>query len=438
MNKNRIFEKVFSLCFVFLFAFSVNIVSAETLARQTVTNLDDQVNTNEKNDNGKIESLIDAEALDSVYRFSEHKNPYLPFVRFCNDRIVVDSDVSRSGILFSQRSIDVQNKMQKAQILFASESVRINENMDYAIIFAGTNTIIDSVINGDVLVFSGDTITISETGKVNGDIIVFAPTVDIKGSVQGSVIGAADTIKVSGTVQTDLRIETINATLGDNSIFGNVYISTSNKYLNLGESYSNATIKIIEDKENVEFNLKEILLTGIVSSIIFTIIFFVINKCSKGKVYELTLNKIKSNSMFMIVFGCFFVILLPLVITLLFILSVLGAYAITVPIMIAVLAYSLIFGLLSTFVVGSVMAHYMSEKYYKDQNDYIKAFAAFIMFFVLYILARLPKVGGYISIILVILSYGIVATILFAKKMKKEEIAEEVTEKVSKNGDNQD
>lgn len=438
MNKNKIFEKIFSLCFVFLFAFSVNTIFAETAAEPTITNLDEQINTNDESNNDKIETLIDTEALNSVYRFSDHKSPYLPFVRFCSDRIVVDSDVSKSGILFSQRSIDIQNKMQKVQILFASESVRINENMDYALIFAGTNTIIDSTINGDVLVFSGDTITISETGKVNGDIIVFAPAVDIKGSVQGSVIGSANTVKVSGTIQNDLRMETINVTLGDTSVFGNVYISTNNKDLNLGESYSNATIKIIENSENVKFDLKNVLLTGVVSSIIFAIMFFAINRRSKGKLYELTLNKIKENSMFMVVFGCFFVILLPLVITLLFLLSVLGAYAITVPIMILVLAYALIFGLLSTFVVGSVMAHYMSERYYKEQNSYIKVFAAFIMFFVLHILARLPKVGGYISIILVILSYGIVATIIFTKKNKKEEIIEETLEKVSKDGKNQD
>lgn len=428
--------KIITFALMFIFAFSVSMVFAEVMPEARVTSLDDQINENEINVSNK-DSIIDTDAITGVYRFSEHKSPYLPFVRFCSDRIVVDSDVSKSGILFSQRSINVENKMEKAQVFFAAEAIRINENIDYALMFSGTNTIIDSVVNGDILVFAGDTFTISETGKVNGDVIVFASNIDIKGSVQGSVVGVADKVKVTGTVQTDLRIdEASSVELGETSIFGNVYISTTNPNMDLGTNYSDATIKVIKNEIKSSFDIIEVLKTGVISSLIFAIIYFILNKASKGKLYDMTLNKIKNNSMFVVVFGCFFVILLPITITLLFILSIIGAYAISVPIMIAVIAYVLICGLLSTFVVGSTMSHYMSEKYYKEQNEYIKAFASFIIFFVLHILARLPKVGGYITIILVILSLGIVASLIFTKKIKKEVIEEKNKDKNFKDEEN--
>lgn len=424
MRKNY-FNKIMLGIFAIIISFSLSSVMADEISNDAVvTSLDDEINAIDLDTTAQVSDesdLIDSQAQDGVYKFSEHKLPYLPFVRFCNNKIIVDSDINNSGVCFSQRSIEIENKMSKAQVLFAGDTVRINEQMEFALIFAGSNTIIDSTINGDALIFAQDTVTITKNARINGDIIIYATNIVVEGDITGSVIGVCNEANVSGKVENDLRLETQKVTLSDDSIQGNVYISTTNQDLKLSDSYADATIKYVKNEVKETFNLKNILLSGIITSLVFAILYIVISKTTKDNLYENTMNKLKNNYSFAVMFGCLFIILVPIAITFLILLSILGLYCIAIPVMIVLFAYLLVVGLLSTFIVGSTMAYYMSEKYFKDQGTFLKALATFIIYLVLYILARLPKIGGYITIILVIVALGIVATMLFKKVIKNEE-----------------
>lgn len=424
MRKNY-FNKIMLGIFAIIISFSLSSVMADEISNDAVvTSLDDEINAIDLDTTTQVSDepdLIDSQAQDGVYKFSEHKLPYLPFVRFCNNKIIVDSDINNSGVCFSQRSIEIENKMSKAQVLFAGDTVRINEQMEFALIFAGSNTIIDSTINGDALIFAQDTVTITKNARINGDIIIYATNIVVEGDITGSVIGVCNEANVSGKVENDLRLETQKVTLSDDSIQGNVYISTTNQDLKLSDNYADATIKYVKNEVKETFNLKNILLSGIITSLVFAILYIVISKATKDNLYENTMNKLKNNYSFAVMFGCLFIILVPIAITFLILLSILGLYCIAIPVMILLFAYLLVVGLLSTFIVGSTMAYYMSEKYFKDQGTFLKALATFIIYLVLYIFARLPKIGGYITIILVIVALGIVATMLFKKVIKNEE-----------------
>lgn len=424
MKKNY-FNKIMLGIFAIIISFSLSSVMADEISNDAVvTSLDDEINAIDLDTTAQVSDepdLIDSQAQDGVYKFSEHKLPYLPFVRFCNNKIIVDSDINNSGVCFSQRSIEIENKMSKAQVLFAGDTVRINEQMEFALIFAGSNTIIDSTINGDALIFAQDTVTITKNARINGDIIIYATNIVVEGDITGSVIGVCNEANVSGKVENDLRLETQKVTLSDDSIQGNVYISTTNQDLKLSDNYADATIKYVKNEVKETFNLKNILLSGIITSLVFAILYIVISKATKDNLYENTMNKLKNNYSFAVMFGCLFIILVPIAITFLILLSILGLYCIAIPVMILLFAYLLVVGLLSTFIVGSTMAYYMSEKYFKDQGTFLKALATFIIYLVLYIFARLPKIGGYITIILVIVALGIVATMLFKKVIKNEE-----------------
>ena len=74
--------------------------------------------------------------------------------------------------------------------------------------------------------------------------------------------------------------------------------------------------------------------------------------------------------------------------------------------------------LLSTFVIAIILNKYINTKYLKKYNNtnYSEVVSLFFIFVSLYILARLPVVGVYITMLLIILSVGTISTYLLKKE----------------------
>ena len=127
-------------------------------------------------------------------------------------------------------------------------------------------------------------------------------------------------------------------------------------------------------------------------------------------------NKVKENSTFVILSGAILILASIPVVCILLMLSITSLYVVAIPLLLVYVVFLIVIGILNIFVVGSIMYSYIKEKYLKTSGIGTDILGVFCSFLVLSVLAILPVVGGYISIILYIIANGIVFTLIFKKK----------------------
>lgn len=425
-NKNKVLVVIISLLLIAFVNFSFNKVKAveENSNNEegiSATSIEGESNLKESEDSNtnEVTNIFDTKASSLTYKVSEDKLSYLPFVRYAADRILIDKEVSGLGTMFSANSIEVNSPMKGLQVLFANDTVRVNSNMEYGIIFATNNVIIEGTFDKPVIVFAGKNITISENAILNDDLICYSDTLVVEGKIKGSILGAAENVKIKGSISKDLRLQTTNLEIeNDKTIGENVYVETYNKELNIKDKYPKANIKYIStEKKAISYN---VIMNAIITCLLFTLVYVIVNRKTKGKVFDVAIKKTTNNFLFVILSGTIMLIAMPAVIILLIILSLFGLHSLAVP---ALLVYSfgiLVVGLLSSLIVGSLIANYMSKNYFNDKSTSTNTLGTFFVFVSLYILAKLPYIGVYVTMALVIFAIGIVMTYIFKKETKKE------------------
>jgi len=353
--------------------------------------------------------VLDIAYTDNVYKFSENGDINLPFIRMTDARMIMDKDTSKSGMCYANESISVLNNLKGIQALVSSDTVRITGNIEYGIVIAPT-VIIEGTIEKSIIIVAQN-ITISKNAVIKEDLLCSATKLELLGNIDGSLLGTIGIVDIYGNILQDFRVNTEAVTLAnDSKIQGNIYISSSNK-INIGDKYPNATIKL-EEKANDVYKIDVWKILRI--STLFTLIFLLIS--NKTKIIKNTLNKIKTYKMSTIMFGLASIILIPLIFILIFILTLIGLGIIAIPIAVLYGSFTFITFMLSTLVVGSVMSEYVLSKYNDKVNGKLfQLILVLIVFSVLNIISDLPTIGSTISIMLCILSTGIVFTSIFRK-----------------------
>ncbi len=365
----------------------------------------------------KISSIFDIKAFEGIYKYSSDNDEiYLPFVRYALGRITVDKEISKMGVSFTSSTIDVNAPMKAIQVLFARDSIRVNNEMEYAIIYSTGDVVIDSTISKSAIIFSSGTITITENATINEDLICFGSKLNIKGKVNGSVINTSDNLELSGSINKDLRCYINEMNLDENTeILGNIYIKTYNKNLNLPEKFKNATIDILEVQSE---NIWDIILNILVDSIILVILYIVLNKITKEKMFDKMLNVTKYHPVFIILSGSIILLSIPAIAFIIIILLLLQLWIIAIPITILYVGFLIIVLMLSKFFVGNVIYKYMKEKYFKDISKAYSTISLLVIYICLFSICKIPLIGDYINIAIAMLSVGITFTSIFRKNNK--------------------
>lgn len=436
LKKNKV---VFNVFFILTLLF-VTLSSLSTLYAQGIEENNEGIMPIQEDTKGiqqgeeirEVKGIFDTELSSTTYRMSDKKGIYLPFFRFSSDRILIDEKVSGFGSCFAGQSIEVNENIEGVQFLFATDSIRVNQAMEYGILFGGSNVTISAPIKKSLVIFAGQKITITEDAMIEGDVICYAPEIEVIGGIEGSLIGAVPNAKITGTIQKDLRIEVSNLDLAKEAIKGNVYLETYNTGMTLPEGYEGATIKIKEKVQRETFDLA-ILYTAVLTAAVFTLVYYMINKATKEKFICNGVKKIEEHPITVILSGSIIMLSIPVCVILLLFLSGLGLYMIGIPCFIFYTSYLLLAGLLSTFVVGAIITEYMAKsKYLKEKSGdgKVKYLFAFVMYLILYVLARMPYIGSYVTLALVMLSIGCITCILFSKQSdsKKKNISEKIVQ----------
>ncbi len=374
------------------------------------------INENEKNSN--FEGFFDSEYSNEVYKFSDKdKKINLPFIRFSNERMIVDEEINKLGFCFSAKSIEITSKLMGIQTFFSSDTIRVNGDMEYGVLLSDGDIIIDSNISKNLILISSGTVSITENANINDDVIIICNKLEMNGTVNGSIIGSIDDAQINGNVLGDLRISTNNLSFGsDNIIKGNIYVTTYNEKLDISSKYPQSIVKLQEVKKENQFS-KDKVFKMLLNCVIFALMYIVINKLSRKDIFKAWVNKVSKNVTTVLLSGTILLLAVIPMMFLLIILSIIGLWPITIPVLLIYIVYMIIAAILNIFVVGSLMYTYVKEKYIKTGGVGTDILGAFCSFLVLEVLTMIPFVGAYISIIMYIISIGIIFT-LFLKNKK--------------------
>ena len=381
------------------------------------------------NDNGEqtqiatVNSIFDIKGINGEYKTSSDASDiYLPFFRNAVGRIEVDKSIGKIGMLSSSSTIDVNEPLKNIQFLLSSDTIRINANMEYALIWAANDVVINSNIERNAVVFAGGTVTIEENVTVGDDVIIIANSVNIKGILKENAIISSSSVNVSGSIEKDLRCDISSIDIsGNDNVKGKVYINTYNKNLYIKDKYKDAIVNIKEVKSAAK-TFGNVLLKCAISSLAFTLLYLVVKKISKGKVYEKMFNKAKNNTLFVVLSGSIALLAFPAVFIFLILISILGLYMITVPILVIYLAFLIVFVMLSVYVIGSTVFEYINKKYIKAEKLSIELVGVFFTFSSLNLLCKIPKVGTYIYMAEIMIAVGIMISYFLKKdKISKEQ-----------------
>lgn len=98
-----------------------------------------------------------------------------------------------------------------------SPTVMSNETIDGTLYAAGTTVRVDGTVKGD-LICAGQQVTVN--GTVEGDVLCGAQNITVTGHVAGNIRSAAQTISVTGKVDGSVTIAAMTATISNDAVIG--------------------------------------------------------------------------------------------------------------------------------------------------------------------------------------------------------------------------
>ena len=360
-------------------------------------------------------NFIDVEAYESVYKMSEASDVKLPFIKVFNSNAIFDKSLNSSGLSIASKTVDIDESISGIQTVLSRDTVNIKGSIEYGIIIAN-NVVISGTVEKDVMIIA-NSVFITDTAVLNNDAIVMAKTIELKGAVNGNFIAFSDDLLMNGIVKKDFRVASENLRFGEYDIDGEIYLETESNP-NISERYPNAVIKIITEK-SVSKEIKRISIANtvrkcITGTILFALLNLLIVKIRPNMFNDMA-DKFKNNSSYAIIMAVLGFITMPIIITILLILSLIGLGIITIP---AILVYIILFVViisLAKFITGSVIYELYKDKL-KVESKFKRFCVMLGIYACLYILCNIPVIGGLITMATVLFSAAFVITGITKKK----------------------
>lgn len=363
-------------------------------------------------------TLGDFYASEDSYYFSKDENKiYMPFMRFSQKSIIVDEELNNMGAIFSNSNIEVNSAINKPVAIFANDSVRINSDVKSAVVFSTTNIIIDSNVEGDLILFGVNDITITENSVVTGDIICFGTNINVKGNIDGNLIGAADKVVVDGNISKDLRMEISDVEINNEELIGGeIYLESygvRESIEGLKSKYPELINKVIEIEEN---NIKNTIYNSAVAIVTAWLLYILIKKVCKKDIFKSMLQKVEKYKTPTIIISAFSLVAIPLVLIVGFILIGFGISLVGVPLLIIYFALLFIAICVNLFVIGSLVSTFVLQKVDFKENKVAEIFASLGIFAALQILTVIPFIS-FISTLYVMFTMGVILVCVFGKNV---------------------
>ena len=358
-------------------------------------------------------------AYEEIYKLSEQAQIDLPFLNVFTNAATYDENITHSGISFGQSTIDVDEKLEGMHILFTNDMITIKGEVENAVVY-GSNVVIEGKITGDTIILA-PTVQILEKAVIEKDVIIVANNLDIKGMVKGNVIATvSDKANITGKIEKDLRMVAENLTVDGANIKGEIYLETNADTTALKEKYPDATIKSLQETSEPETDWFGIFTKGIITVVIYGVISFFVTR-KDNNIASKAYNKFAKHTSYGLLMSVVLLMLLLVLPILLIVLAIVGLGIIAWPILIAYIALILLVGTTATLIVGMTIFEALKNKVRK-----YKILAIALIYIVLYALTQIPFIATYANMAILLIALAIVVTMITKKlpEENKEEVKE--------------
>jgi hypothetical protein len=362
--------------------------------------------------------IFDGDFVSSINKFKK----VLPFINVATKNMTYDTDVSASGLSFSNQSITVKNSLKGVQVLTAMDTVTIDNSCEYGVIFA-TNVVIKGKIEKDILIMA-QSVFITDTAEIGNDITIVASKVEVKGKINGNLLGTAEDLTVYGNIAKDLRMNAKAVKLENEKISGDIYLSTDSDTASIIKKYPNAVIeKYTSEVKNDDksIDVYSVVTKGIVVVFTYTLVAYLVNKKENNLIQKAT-NKFEKYMPFTFIMGILMLLLLPVILIGLLIFGVMGLGVIAWPVLVAYLSFIILTCILDVLIVGLVLIDIIISKIDKEKLNITKKIFIYLGIFAsIYVLNYL---FSYVAMLCAITSVGIVFTTMTRKIDKDKNMGE--------------
>lgn len=360
-------------------------------------------------------NFIDMQTYTNIYKLSEDSDVKLPFIKFFNEKANFDKKLDKSGLTISAKALEITDDINGLQTIIASDTVDIKGSVEYATIVA-SNVMISGTVEKDILVLA-ESVFITETANILGDIIVMSASMEMKGTVHGNLIANTTEFVMAGNVAKDFRVRSQEMAFEETDIKGDIYIETESD-INISSKYQNAIVNNIQTNVVTEAERKaqvnHTVVKVVTAVILFTLLNMLVRKI-KPELFKNLSNKAIKHSSFAIIIGVITLTTIPIIVVLATICSLIGLGVVTTPLFVVYIALIVVIIALAKFIVGSTIYEVIKDKI--KANNLLKEISLLLgIFAVLYLICYLPYIAAISSMAIVLLSAGIVTTGLLRKQ----------------------
>lgn len=359
-------------------------------------------------------NFMDIQTYTSIYKLSEDSEVKLPYIKFFNEKASFDKKLDKSGLTIAAKAVEIADDINGMQTIIASDTVDIKGNMEYATIIA-SNVGISGTIEKDSLIIA-ESVFITETANILGDIVIMAGSVEMRGNVQGNIIANSSEFLMEGNVEKDFRVRSENMTFNETDIKGDIYIETESD-LDISNKYQNAIVNKIERNAINEVERKAQITKTVVSVITAVILFTLLNKIVrkiKPELFKTLADKAAKHSSFAVIMGVLLLTTIPIVVLVVLVCSTFGLGVVTTPLFVVYIAMLVVVIALAKFIVGSVVYELIKEKLKIDTS--LKEIGMLMgIFATLYLLCYIPYIAWFATMAIVLISAGITVTGMIRK-----------------------
>lgn len=355
-------------------------------------------------------SIFDTKTSSSVYKASEDDSDFsVPFLRINEDRIEIDKEVSQMGIFATSSSIETNKNMEGLQLFYSGDTVRINSDLEYPIIFSNGNVIINGTIEKSTFILSNGSIILGENCNIKGNLICYAPKVEVNGQIDGNILGETSLLVVNNNVNGKIKMNLYDASFSENvKVEKGIEINTTNKDLSIPETIGTSKVDMVENNSKASFkqSLYKFFL-AVISNLVIYLLFRIFIKKDKLSLMakkisgqgNVILDGIKSYLILiaLLVFG---IVLLPII-------TKLGIAMIIISI-----ASLVVITLLKNAIFALFVSQLVEEKYKDSQYKVSGTISAISTLVIFELLGMIPYVGEMIKFIIFIITIGIIASLV--------------------------
>lgn len=355
-------------------------------------------------------SIFDTKTSSSVYKASEDDSDFsVPFLRINEDRIEIDKEVSQMGIFATSSSIETNKNMEGLQLFYSGDTVRINSDLEYPIIFSNGNVIINGTIEKSTFILSNGSIILGENSNIKGNLICYAPKVEVNGQIDGNILGETSLLVVNNNVNGKIKMNLYDASFSENvKVEKGIEINTTNKDLSIPETIGTSKVDMVENNSKASFkqSLYKFFL-AVISNLVIYLLFRIFIKKDKLSLMakkisgqgNVILDGVKSYLILiaLLVFG---IVLLPII-------TKLGIAMIIISI-----ASLVVITLLKNAIFALFVSQLVEEKYKDSQYKVSGTISAISTLVIFELLGMIPYVGEMIKFIIFIITIGIIASLV--------------------------